>query len=170
MLFDYYVDLSSTNAGVVLVNGNDVIVTSWNFSKFKKKSKIKTEWQLEKLKYISWYIHSFVDKYPPKSLTMEGIFINRNFVASSETLMKLHGLLIEIFIDFPISYVAPASIKKNITGKGNSNKEDVKKTVCKLLNLELNVLNMDESDALALMINQLENQGKSINELCIQHN
>lgn len=111
-MFDYYLDLSSTNSGVVLVGEKVIYITSWNFSKFKKKSKIKVEWQIEKMRYISTYINDFIKKYPPKSFTAEGIFIKKEFLASSETLMKVHGMVIEKFINYPIKYIPPANIKK----------------------------------------------------------
>lgn len=149
-MFDYYLDLSSTNSGVVLVGEKVIYITSWNFSKFKKKSKIKVEWQIEKMRYISTYINDFIKKYPPKSFTAEGIFIKKEFLASSETLMKVHGMVIEKFINYPIKYIPPTNIKKNITGKGNASKELIRQNICKKLNIQ--GINYDEADALALML------------------
>lgn len=110
-MFDYYLDLSSTNSGVVLVGEKVIYITSWNFSKF---------------------------------------IIKKEFLASSETLMKVHGMVIEKFINYPIKYIPPANIKKNITGKGNASKELVRQNICKKLNIQ--GINYDEADALALML------------------
>ena len=56
-MFDYYLDLSSANSGVVLVGEKVIYITSWNFSKFKKKSKIKVEWQI--LRFVQNGITAF---------------------------------------------------------------------------------------------------------------
>ena len=52
-MFDYYLDLSSSNTGVVLVSKNinePIIITSWDFSKIKINKELeKSQKQTKKL-------------------------------------------------------------------------------------------------------------------------
>lgn len=149
-MYDYYIDLSSTNSGIVLVKNDTAYVTSWPFV-YKSSQKIdKYHRHIYKLKYISDYIHSFMDKYPPNEIYIEGPFIKKSFLASSEVLLKLHGIIIEIFREHEIHMAPPKTIKKTVTGNGNASKDDVFSKISEILHFTPN--NFDESDALALMI------------------
>ena len=62
-MFDYYLDLSSSNTGVVLVSKNinePIIITSWDFSKIKINKKLeKSQKQTKKLQYIGKFLKEF---------------------------------------------------------------------------------------------------------------
>lgn len=148
--YNYYIDLSSSNTGVVLVNNDNAFVTSWKFNYKPHKDVDKYHQHIYKLKYISQYIHEFIKRYPPQEIFIEGPFIQTRFLASSEILLKLHGLIIEIFKDYEIHQVAPKTIKKIITGNGNATKDEVFEVIKKTFNFTPN--NKDESDALAVML------------------
>lgn len=149
-MFDYYIDLSSSNTGLVLVKNNTAYVTSWSFKYKPNKNIDKYHQNIYKLKFISDYIHEFINKYPPNEIYIEGPFIKKSFLASSEVILKLHGLIIEIFKDYDIHMAPPKTIKKSVTGNGNSSKEDVYEYIKNQLNFTPQ--NKDESDALSVMI------------------
>lgn len=62
-MFDYYLDLSSSNTGVVLVSKNinePIIITSWDFSKIKINKELeKSQKQTKKLQYIGKFLKEF---------------------------------------------------------------------------------------------------------------
>lgn len=164
-MFDYYLDLSSSNTGVVLVNNKTdepIIVTSWDFSKIKiDKNLEKSQKQTKKLQYIGDFLRQFEEKYPPRNIYLEGIFVQSQFRNSSEVLLKLHGVLMGTFYNKNILYTPPAVIKKAITGKGNAKKEIVQDYIKNILNCPIR--NSDEADALALMLtNYPEGKNKEL--------
>ena len=72
-MFDYYLDLSSSNTGVVLVNKNinePIIITSWDFSKIKINKELeKSQKQTKKLQYIGKFLKEFEKKYPVENFS-----------------------------------------------------------------------------------------------------
>lgn len=165
-MFDYYLDLSSSNTGVVLVNNEadePIIVTSWDFSKIKIDKELeKSQKQTRKLQYIGKFLKDFEKKYPANNIYLEGIFVQPHFRNSSEVLLKLHGVLLGTFYNKTILYTPPAVIKKVVTGKGNAKKDIVQDNVKKILNCPIR--NSDEADALALMLtNYPEGKNREIN-------
>lgn len=153
-MFDYYLDLSSSNTGVVLVSKNinePIIITSWDFSKIKINKEIeKSQKQTKKLQYIGKFLKEFEKKYPVENIYLEGIFVQPQFRNSSEVLLKLHGVLMGTFYNKTILYTPPSVIKKVVTGKGNAKKEIVQDNIKRILNCSIR--NSDEADALALML------------------
>lgn len=108
------------------------------------------EKQIDKFILIKEMLDDFTTSFSPDfSLYIEGIFIKPAFLHSSEMLLKLHGFLILYFIKHKIHFVPPTIIKKAITGKGNSSKEDVRKKLEEKYHIVFQ--NNDQSDAFALM-------------------
>jgi len=151
--WDYYIDASTRNMGLVLCSDErkQIIITSLNFSKFKPQDKdlpVANRQQL-KLRYIYQQLLKFIETYPPdKSVTLEGIYVQAKYKNSSEMLLKLHGLLIPLFNEQEFCYIPPATIKKTITGNGAAKKDAVQQTLVTLY--DIHFANEDESDAFAL--------------------
>lgn len=164
LTYYYFIDLSSTNTGIVLLKTSsykrkveisdltdtDIVICSICTKKLKfSKDSTKQQRQIKKIKYIQNEFLTLFETYPPQALVVEGIFIRPQFFASSEMLIKLHGMLIAIADDHPISFIAPSVIKKFITGHGNANKEMVKSELNKY---NFKFSSLDESDAFAIMV------------------
>lgn len=150
--YTYFLDLSSSNTGVIILNNNNLktYLTSWDFSKIKTDTtQTKTQKQTQKLQRIAEFLQEIKTLYPADKIYLEGIFVQPHFLNSSEILLKLHGIVVGIFCDAEIIYIAPSVIKKTITGKGNASKQQVQKN---LENTTKTLFkNSDEADALALM-------------------
>jgi len=149
----YFIDASTANTGITMLRDDKkkVIITDLNFSKCNKYDKDlhKAEKHVEKLKQIKEMLDEFVKKYPPtETIYMEGIFVQRTFLNSSEVLLKFHGFLIMYFIEHEFKYLPPKTIKKEITGKGNATKEEVREVLEEKYQIKFK--NYDESDSFAI--------------------
>ena len=148
-----YLDPSSTNTGVAILKEGtlDVVLDSINLSKLQKPLDI-SQVDYEKIKFgcIKNYLDKLQEIYEIDLVFMEGIFIQPKFLKSSEVLLKLHGFLIGYFIDKKQYYQPPSIIKKMIAGKGNANKEEVKRVLEEHYHYKFK--NSDESDAFALLV------------------
>ena len=167
--YNYYIDASTTRMGIVLedIENHELIITDLNFSKFHcKKDEPHMKRQIEKFRYISDRLNEFIEKWPTgEKIVLEGIFLNSFHKNSSEILLKLHGFLINKFLDKELVFIPPAHIKKTITGKGNAKKEEV------LLNIQkqagsIEFYNNDQSDAFAVFLtHKLEEEECSVLEI-----
>lgn len=123
------VDLSLTSTGLVIIDGEEVVFDQVIRSKNTGDDPIS---ELNRLNGIIDGIHTSLHKYKPISMVLiEGLaFMARNtsalvqlsglnyllrsyLMANKETLGLENGMVI----------VAPTSLKKFVTGKGNANKE-----------------------------------------------
>lgn len=166
----YYMDASTTNTGVVLVclESREAMITNLDFSRFKNNPTLsKADNLYFKLRFIKEKLDKFTQQYPPNgSIILEGIFIQPKYMNSSEALLKLHGFLMGYFMGSDFSFIPPSSIKKAITGKGNSSKNIVRKTLEETYDIQFD--NNDQSDAFAVMMTHFMKQGLNARDLKIQ--
>lgn len=149
--WQYFLDVSTSNTGLTMIQGDRCIITSLPFSKIPRVSSQKDEKLVEKFRGIEKMLNALTKKYPPShTIVMEGIFINRSFVNSSEILLKFHGFLIHYFLNHELRYIPPSNIKKALTGKGNAKKEIVQEKILERWPIEF--MNTDQSDAFAVYI------------------
>lgn len=149
--WNYYIDASTTRMGITLesLENGQVLVTDLDFKKYKpNKNLSKAEGHVEKMRYIKKKLDDFVMKYPPNEIYLEGIFIKREFLNSSEVTLKLHGFLILYFIDHPIHYFPPKSVRKALLSNGNASKKDLQEYLYNQTGIVFN--NFDQSDSYAL--------------------
>ena len=149
--WNYYLDPSTTNTGIVLesTTTKKLLIFSLDFSKIKIDKDIdKSNHFNAKLKQIYPIFQQLIQEFPPSSIYMEGIFIQPKFFTSSSVLLKFHGFLSTIFINYPIYYHPPKQIKKRITGNGNASKEEVKDKLEEKYQIQFK--NNDQSDAFAI--------------------
>lgn len=154
-IYNYYIDASTTRMGIVLEDEENrvLFITDLSFTKFKcNKNENHTKKQINKFRYISNKLNSFIEKWPTgDKIVLEGIFLNPTRRNSSEVLLKLHGFLMHKFLDKELIYIPPAHIKKAITGKGNASKEQVSNRIQKS-NEHIHFYNNDQSDAFSIFL------------------
>lgn len=161
--YNYYIDASTTRSGIVLEEKNELnkkhsnlIITDLDFHKFKNSDPNMThvERQVEKFRFIHDCLDRFTKEYPPADqIVLEGIYINLARLNSTSVLLKLHGFMIDYFIDKELVFIPPASIKKAVTGIGNAKKELVQKTIRDCFD-HIPFQNFDQSDAFALYLTE----------------
>lgn len=161
--YNYYIDASTTRSGIVLEekdelneNNSNLIITDLDFHKFKNSDPNMThvERQVEKFRFIHDCLDRFTKEYPPADqIVLEGIYINPARLNSTSVLLKLHGFMIDYFIDKELVFIPPASIKKAVTGIGNAKKELVQKTIRDCFD-HIPFQNFDQSDAFALYLTE----------------
>lgn len=124
---------------------------SINLKRFQKPS-CMTITDYEKIKFgvIKDYLDDLKREYRIDLVCVEGIFVHPGYNQSSQTLLKLHGFLMGYFLDVPFISIPPSVVKKTITGKGNSKKEEVRRILEESYNFQFK--NDDESDAMALLV------------------
>jgi len=115
-------DLSLTGTGIVVLDDGKLVMQD---SIKSKKDGDKPSDEIARLRGIVKRVMAFVDEHNPEVVVLEGIaFMSRN----TTSLAQLAGLnymmrdsLVDRGIDFLV--VAPTSLKKYVTGAGNSSKD-----------------------------------------------
>lgn len=153
--YNYYIDASTTRMGIVLedIYNRDLIITDLSFTEFHPdKEATHMKKQVDKFRFISNKLNEFIEEWPTgDKIVLEGIFLNPAHRNSSEVLLKLHGFLMNKFLDKELIFIPPAHIKKVITGKGNANKEMVLNFIQKDYG-DIDFKNNDQSDAFAIFL------------------
>lgn len=167
----YFIDASTANTGITMLRSDKkkVVVTDLNFSDCGKygKDMNKAEKHVKKLKKIKEKLDCFIKKYPPEeTIYMEGIFIQKSFLNSSEVLLKFHGFLIMYFIDHEFIYMPPKTIKKEIAGNGNATKEKIREILEEKYKVKFK--NCDESDSFAVFECWMKTQVEMIDRKIIE--
>jgi len=129
-------DLSLTGTGIVVLDGGKLMLKE---SIKSKKEGDKPSDEINRLRTIVGKLMAYVDEWNPEVVVLEGIaFQSRN----TTSLAQLAGLnymvrdsLVERGIDFLV--VAPTSLKKYATGKGNCPKDTVMLEVYKRWSVSL---------------------------------
>lgn len=156
----YFLDASTTRTGIVLLRSDyrKILVTDLDFSGIiVDKMMSKAQKHVAKFKAIKLLLDDFTKQYPPEdTLYVEGIFVKSAFLNSSEVIIKFHGFLISYFINYDIDYYPPKTIKKAITGNGNTNKDDVREILERKYKIKF--MNLDQSDAFAVFVYYVQTQ------------
>ena len=103
-----------------------------------------------RLGFIFEKISSIVDRWQPKSMGIEQVFVNKN-VDSALKLGQARGAAIcaGINAQLTVSEYAPRAIKKAVVGNGSADKEQIQQMMKLLLKLDF-VPQSDEADGLAI--------------------
>lgn len=137
----YALDLSLNSSGVCIFTDDGYIVKLLTIDTHsKKETKLK-------LATIGKNLLRLIKKYPPKVVVIEQGF--SLFNASTQAIFKTHGVVNYIFSKYEQIYYPATTVKKVISGKGNTSKEELKK----ILNEQypdISFFTLDESDAFAL--------------------
>ena len=107
----------------------------------------------DKLKKIFERITELITEYKPDEISIEAPFFGKN-VQSMLKLGRAQGVAMAAALNknIPVFEYSPRKIKKSITGKGNSSKDQVAGMIQNLLNMKSNPENFDATDGLAVAI------------------
>ncbi len=113
-----------------------------------------------RLKYLHDEMISVIQQYKPNALAIEDTFYQKN-VKSALALGQARGILLLAGAnsDIPCSEYAPRKVKKSIVGNGAATKEQVQYMVQRILGLPDPPSPLDASDALAIGICHLNQNG-----------
>jgi Holliday junction resolvasome RuvABC endonuclease subunit len=137
----YALDLSLNSTGIgVFTNDGQLIRLVTIDTKSEKEDKLK-------LSLIGKVFLMLIKNYTPSVVIIEQGF--SLFNRSTQAIFKVHGLANYIFSEYEQIYYPATTIKKEITGKGNASKEEVRKEILKKYP-EINFASFDESDAYAI--------------------
>jgi crossover junction endodeoxyribonuclease RuvC len=106
----------------------------------------------ERLRNIYTGILEIITQYVPMTAAIEQVFVHKN-VASALKLGQARGAAIVAMASggLDIAEYAPRSIKKNVVGYGNADKQQIQHMVGLLLKIE-GKLGADAADALAIAV------------------
>lgn len=132
-----------------------------NYSKNKKSYRLKLknygcfepkgQEQPQRLKKIHTFLRKTIKEYKPEYLSLENIFFFKN----AKTVIRIseaRGVIILAAAEnkIPILELTPIEVKQLLTGYGRSDKKEVRKTICNILNLSHLPKLDDTSDAMAI--------------------
>ncbi len=106
-----------------------------------------------KLKILADRLIELKSKYYPFCVSSEKGFYR--FAGSTEACYKAHGILHYIMSDVELFEYSPMSVKKGITGKGNSKKEEVRDYILNNYQDKFGGLvfsNLDEADSCSVIL------------------
>lgn len=141
LIHSYDISLSCCGVTIFSDDGNWIETTS-----------IKTnpnETHAVRLKNIRDEIIKIREKYACKTLVCEQGF--SRFSASTQAIFKATGVIQLMYCDVEQVLYPPTTVKKTITGKGNSKKDEVAR-ILKINYPEIQYNNNDESDSFAISI------------------
>ena len=149
----YALDLSLNSTGVCIFTNDGKIVEIMTIDTHKEK---ETKF---KLKLIGDDFNKLIKTYPPEVVVIEQGFTRFN--ASTQAILRVHGLVNYLFCDYKQIYYPATTVKKTIGGKGNMTKEELQQIIIND-NKNIEFDNFDESDAYAVGLTYFANK-KEIN-------
>ena len=107
----------------------------------------------QRLELIYFTVQELIKKYKPDDFAIEAPFYGKN-VQSMLKLGRAQGVAIAAAMQsgIPVTEYAPRKIKQSITGNGNAGKEQVWKMLQQVLQIRLEIVRFDASDALAVAL------------------
>ncbi|MDD9139570.1 MAG: crossover junction endodeoxyribonuclease RuvC [Candidatus Cardinium sp.] len=117
-------------------------------------------WQLKqyatftlRMQHIYRHMVALLQEYTPDEMAIESVFQGKN-VQSMLKLGRAQGVAIAAAIAYTIPLIeyAPCKVKQAITGQGNASKAQVAAMVGRLLEVSLQPIFLDASDALAIAL------------------
>jgi crossover junction endodeoxyribonuclease RuvC len=113
----------------------------------------------ERLLYLFDCLNEIFIRHDPAEMALENVFAGRN-IRAAFILGQARGvaMLAAAGRGLKIFEYAPSSVKKALTGSGRSDKEQVRRMVCRLLGVDLGAAPLDASDALSLAVCHLNSR------------
>ena len=121
---------------------------------------IKTESsdQMEiRLSSIYDSVYELIEKFSPSEISMEEVFVNTNLKTSQKLIMARSAAFISAANKgYKVNEYTPNEVKKNITGHGHAQKNQIHVMVQKILNVEIEknskTKTLDSMDAIAVAL------------------
>jgi crossover junction endodeoxyribonuclease RuvC len=107
----------------------------------------------ERLRLIQLKVQELIGRFGPEDFAIEAPFFGKS-VQSMLKLGRAQGVAIAtaMHAGIPVTEYSPKKVKLSITGRGNSEKEQVWKMLQHILQLEQEITSYDASDALAVAV------------------
>jgi crossover junction endodeoxyribonuclease RuvC len=107
----------------------------------------------ERLQLIHKKVQQLIETYGPDDFAIEAPFFGKN-VQSMLKLGRAQGVAIAAAMQagIPVTEYSPRKIKQSITGNGNAAKDQVWKMLRQILQIQVEVIQFDASDALAVAL------------------
>ena len=142
------IDPGTTRIGYALLNKiniDNISVLDYGCLEIPNKT------QTERLMIISEFINQTILKYRPETLAIEKLFFTSN-VKTAFSVSEARGVIINAAASLNLNILefTPLEVKMVITGYGKSEKKEIQKMVCRILNLEKIPQPDDASDAIAI--------------------
>lgn len=150
MNYVWALDLSLSNSGISIFDefGNNVYIDSIPTTT-KDDTAVRLHLIANKLLEIK-------NQYPPSKIIFEKSF--HRFNVSTEQIYRVVGVVEYLFWNIDKIYYASTTVKKEVTGKGNSKKPDVEKNI-KSKYPDIKFKNLDESDSFAVGLTYFYKEG-----------
>ncbi len=137
------IDPGSKIMGIALMDGSRIELDSLTFGKSMS--------MLEKLKKIYDTISGIIKEKSPDAMAVENAFFAKNpHVAFVLGQVRSSAIIAALNLNIKIYEYTPTEVKKGITGYGMATKEQVRTILEKMLNINLEGMPLDVSDALAV--------------------
>ena len=140
--------LRCTGYGVLELEGKAYAAIDCGVIKNKPKVPLS-----ECLHRLGGGIEEIIETYNPKLAAIEGGFYFKN-AQTAMVLGMARGTVVSILAkhDIPIYEYAPRKAKQAVVGHGNASKEQVALCIAQMLNLDIQNIPNDSTDAMALAI------------------
>jgi crossover junction endodeoxyribonuclease RuvC len=134
--------------GLVKCSGNDLSLVEMGVLRLSARKDA-----YERLKLIQEKVQELIGRFGPEDFAIEAPFFGKS-VQSMLKLGRAQGVAIAtaMHAGIPVTEYSPKKIKQSITGRGNSEKEQVWKMLQHILRLEEDTPTYDASDALAVAV------------------
>jgi len=115
----------------------------------------------ERLSTIYHELSGVIRRWSPDLMVLEDVFVVKQFPMAAMQLGEVRGVirLTAKNMDIPISEIKPTEVKSALTGSGRASKEQIKRTVRRLLHIEETIKSEHVSDAMALALTGLTRDG-----------
>ena len=107
----------------------------------------------ECLRHLAAATRELIGLYKPDIAVLEGGFYGQN-VHTAVILGAARGAVISMLADaqIPVYEYAPRKVKQAVCGFGNASKEQVARLVAQFLNIQVESISLDSTDALAMAL------------------
>lgn len=143
-------DLSMSNTGVAIFNDKGQCKKLISIDTHKEKT------HPLKLKKIEKAMSEIKEKYKPKIVVIEESFTRFN--KSTQAIYKVRGITDLIFYDVDQVCFHSTKVRKNILGKGNAKKEELRDYILENYK-NIYFEDLDQSDAFGLALCYFKNKG-----------
>ncbi len=114
-----------------------------------------------RLKTIYDELKGLLKKWEPNILALEEVFVLKQFPKAAIQLGEVRGVIYLAAQEenIPVIEVRPTEVKSALTGSGRADKEQIKKTIRRILKIEDPLSSSHAGDALALALTGLSRNG-----------